>query len=89
MEPEESLEERLERLRRATRAVGARRDFTSRVMARIQAEVSWYDVLQREARRLVPVAALTAVAALGVAWWSSHDVVDILAMLDEPAELEW
>ena len=89
MEPEETLEERMERLRRATRSVGARGDFSSRVMMRIRSEVSWYDVLLREARRLMPVAALAAVVMIGAAWWNSRGSADSLAMVDEPVELEW
>jgi len=89
MEPEETPEERLERLRRGTEAVRARGHFASQTMARLQAEVSWYVVLLGPARRLLPVAAVAAAAACSLAYLSDRAAADALALVDEPAEVEW
>ena len=89
------IDERLERLAKATENVRPRADFTDRVMRAALAQKSvpapsdWWSDVPRVARRLLPVAALAA--AVGVVWavHSSSDVDTAFADSFDTVELEW
>ncbi len=86
----EEIDERLERLKKATEEVRPRADFAARVMSRVASEQSFWFELPRVARVFVPVAALAAAAAL--AWGiATKDSVDgaLTDIDDDGVEVSW
>lgn len=89
MEAEETTEQRLERLRRATHTVRARGGFSGRVTARIEAEMSWQDALLAPAWRLLPIAFVAAAMACMLAYRSHIDASAALVWSEEPVGVVW
>jgi len=84
------IDEKLERLSKATESIRPRTDFTARVMGKIAGEQSFWFELPRVARVLVPIAALAA--AVGVVWGvATSDVVDTALADgdDDSVEVTW
>ena len=89
------IDERLERLGRATQGVRPRPGFTAKVMSAALAQApaartsDWWSDVPRVARRLLPVAAIAA--AVGVVWAvrATSDVDTALADTYDTVELEW
>jgi hypothetical protein len=86
------IDERLERLTKATENVRPRADFTARVMGAVaskpEADGFWFQI-PRAARWFVPAAALAAALAIGVAVTNQGDVDDAMAANYDEADLEW
>jgi hypothetical protein len=82
----DTLEARLDRIRRATDAIEPPPGLAAEVMSRVaspsrraeQASVTWWAQLGPVGRRFVPVATLAAAAAVAMAW-------SVQATLDETA----
>jgi hypothetical protein len=89
---QEDIGDRLARLARATDHVGPSAGFSDRVLAAVNAEPAeqgfWVD-LPRASRRLVPVLALVAAAAVTLAIRSARDVDDALVGSFDAMEIEW
>lgn len=87
---EENLDQRLERLARATHELSARPGFRNRVLSAVKERApSWITWGLAPARRLLPVAALAAVAALLWAVQSERSIDDELAASYASVEIEW
>jgi hypothetical protein len=88
----ENIDERLERLARATEAVRPRADFGVRVAHALEAERRGLVLheLRRPARRVLPALALAAAVSLVWAFESDRAFDDALAAYpDDLVELEW
>jgi hypothetical protein len=88
----EDIDERLERLARATEAIRPRADFGARVAQALEAESRshGFHELRRPARRILPALALAAAVSLVWAFESDRAFDDALAAYpDEMVELEW
>ncbi|HSQ62269.1 MAG TPA: hypothetical protein VLM85_03615 [Polyangiaceae bacterium] len=89
------IDERLERLGKATEGVRPRAGFTAKVMSAALAQApaarapDWWSDVPRVARRLLPLAAIAA--AVGVVWAvrATSDVDAALADTYDTVELEW
>ncbi len=85
-EPHDEVDRRLGKLARATESIRARSGFAERVMLRVAAEGGWREELVRSSRRLVPLAALAAVAAVAWAVLSASTTDEALAVAEENVE---
>lgn len=83
------IDARLAELGTLTEPLGARSGFTERVMLAALAESGWQVELLRSARRLIPIAALTAMLAVTWGWLSESSTDSELAAADETMEIEW
>lgn len=81
-------EERLESLKRATEGVRPSPGFTDRVMGALGPE-EWWSGLPRAAKRIVPVLALAAAAAVVWAYQSTRDLDDAVTTTGNTVEIEW
>jgi hypothetical protein len=89
MEAEETTEERLERLRRATESIRARGDFAGRLLARVAAEPPWPEILLSSARRLLPLALVAAALSCSLAYRSHQDAGAALVWSEDPVGASW
>lgn len=89
---EETVDERLARLTRATADVRPRADFGARVVRAAQAGASTEGIwmqLPRMARWFVPAAAVMAAIGIGVAIGDADDVDDAFAVTYDQTEVDW
>ncbi len=88
----DEMDERLERLRKATDGVRPRADFTARVLGAVSAKAApamdFWSQLPRAARWFVPVAALAAVVSIGFAATNQNDVDDAVVANWDEADVE-
>lgn len=92
MEQDEEIEARLARIAAATQGLRPRGDFGARVMRALEPEaqrLAFGGMLWSAGRRLVPIAALAAVAALVWAVRTDGVVEDALAASYDVTEVEW
>lgn len=89
--PDDDLDERLERLARATENVRPSRGFEARVKAALRAERDgdFRDVFVRAARPVLAAAALAATFALGFAAARSSEADKSAAVLYGVEEVDW
>ncbi len=91
-QPEEDIDARLERLARSTEAVRPKPNFGARVMQAIEQEreIGWLQEILRSARRVVPLAAITAAVTLFWAVRSQSSFDEAMAgSWDDSVEIEW
>lgn len=91
MRPEDDLDRRLAGLARATEPVRARPDFAGRVLAAVAQErkPDFLGEVVRSARRVVWIAAVAAVTAVGWATLTEQSATAAVAVADDTAELDW
>ncbi|HEX9621859.1 MAG TPA: hypothetical protein VF989_17055 [Polyangiaceae bacterium] len=90
MPADEELDERLGRLRDMTEGLRARGGFADAVMQAVAAQPSgWIETAWRASLRMVPVAALCAMAALIWAVQSESAVDEELAIAHGIVEMDW
>jgi len=87
----ETIDQRLERLARATDRLRAPSGFTGRVMLAVQAASSpgWLESVSLSARSALPVVFLAVVAALVVAVQSDREVTEASAVAYGAVEMPW
>ena len=85
------VEERLERLARATQDVRPRAGFADRVMQAVQARpaTGWIESVATSWRGVFAVAALAAIAAVGLAVQTERAETEASAVAFGAVELEW
>lgn len=93
MSEQRELDDTLERLAKATEAIGPTPGFSQRVMGAVAAAgpapMGWLDAALRSSRRIVPVALLAAALATVWAARSSGRVNESLAASYGAMELDW
>ncbi len=88
----DEIDERLERLMKATEGVAPREGFSARVMGAVENErpVGLWAFVPRAAKRAVPFAAVAACAAIAWAVFAWRDADDAaIGSIDNGAEVEW
>ena len=90
-EQRESIDQRLDRLARATRGLGARPGFTDRVMLAAQAASApgWLEAVALSARGAVAVALVAVVTAVVFAVQSDQAATEASAAAYGALELPW
>lgn len=89
---DEKLDQRIDRLKKATDDVRPRAGVQARVLAAARGRRAGEGLLfqlPRAARFIVPAAALAAVVAIGVALTQTSDVDDAMLSVDDTSEVSW